>query len=122
MVFICNGFSIKWWIFDQDNWRSHDKHMQEGEQSSQVPALYSLSKKVTHNLDLRLALVASDPRSSLVLLKIVTFRISITHTIYTLITHRNDEEPIERKNPKKGLYNTPTSLERELLILREKSL
>ena len=97
MVFICNGFSIKWWIFDQDNWRSHEKHMQEGEQSSQVPALYSLSKKVTHNLDLRLALVASDPRSSLVLLKIVTFRISITHTIYTLNTHRNDEEPIERK-------------------------
>ena len=26
------------------------------------------------------------------------------------------------KNPKRGFYNTPTSLERELLILREKSL
>ena len=29
---------------------------------------------------------------------------------------------LREKNPKKGLYNTPTILERELLILREKSL
>ena len=32
------------------------------------------------------------------------------------------QEPIKRKISKKGFYNTPTLLERELLILREKSL
>ena len=29
--FICNGFNIKRWRFDQDSWRSYEKHMQEGE-------------------------------------------------------------------------------------------
>ena len=61
------------------------------------PAQYSLSRRVTRDLDLRLEPVASDSRSSPVLLKIVIFRISITHTIYTLITHRNYKKPIERK-------------------------
>ena len=64
-------------------------------------AQYSLSRRLTRDLDLRLALVESDPRSSLVLLKIVTFRIPITHTIYTLITHRNGKEAIERKTLRK---------------------
>ena len=72
--------------------------MQEGEQSSQVPAQYSLSRKVTLNLDLQLALVTSNLRNSPVLLKIMTFHIPITHTICTLITHRNGEESIERKS------------------------
>ena len=27
--FNCNGFSLKWWWFDQENWRSHEKHMPE---------------------------------------------------------------------------------------------
>ena len=99
--FICNGFSIKWWSFDQDSWRSHEKHMQEGEQLSQVPTQYSLSKKVTCDLDSWLAPVASDPWSSHVLLKIVTFRILFTPTIYTLITHRNGKEAIERKTLRK---------------------
>ena len=85
-------------------------------------AQYSLSKRVTRDLDSWLAIVASDPRTSLVLLKIVTFRILFTPTIYTLITYRNGKEPIEKKNPIRGFYNTPTLLERELFILREKSL
>ena len=85
-------------------------------------AQYSLSKRVTRDLDSWLATVASDPQSSPVLLKIVTFRILFTPTIYTLITYRNGKEPIEKKNPIRGFYNTPTLLERELFILREKSL
>ena len=64
---------------------------------ARCPAQYSLSRRLTRDLDSRLAPVVSDPRSSLVLLKIVTFRIPITYTIYTLITHRNGKEPIERK-------------------------
>ena len=71
--------------------------MQEGEQSGQVPAQYILSRKVTSDLDSQLAPVVSDPRSSPVLLKIVTLRIPITHTIYILITYRNGKKPIERK-------------------------
>ena len=71
--------------------------MQEGKQSGQVPTQYSLSSKVTRNLDSRLAPVTNDLRSSHVLPKIVTFCIRITHTIYTLITRKNGEEPIERK-------------------------
>ena len=64
---------------------------------ARCPAQYSLSRKLTCNLDSRLALVLSDLRSSPVLLKIVTFCIPITYTIYTLITHINGKEPIERK-------------------------
>ena len=60
-------------------------------------AQYNLSRKVTRNLDSQLAPVTSDPRSSLILLKIVTFRIPITYTRYTLITHKNCKKPIERK-------------------------
>ena len=59
---------------------------------ARCPAQYSLPKRLTRDLDSRLALVASDPRSSPILLNIVTFRIPITHTIYTLITHRNCEQ------------------------------
>ena len=46
------------------------------------PAQYSLSRRVTRDLDLRLEPIASDQRSSPVLLKVVIFRIPITHTIY----------------------------------------
>ena len=52
-------------------------------------AQYSLSRRLSRDLDSRLAPVASDPRSSHVLLEIVNIRIPITHTIYTLIIHRN---------------------------------
>ena len=41
--------------------------------------------------------VTSEPRVSPVLLKHMTFRILLTHTIYILITHRKYKEPIERK-------------------------
>ena len=71
--------------------------MQECKQSGRCPTQYSLSRRLTRGLDSQPAPVASDPRSSPVLLKIVTFRILITHTIYTLITHINCKEPIERK-------------------------
>ena len=64
---------------------------------ARCPSQYSLFRKVTCDLDSRLAPVTSDPRSSPVLLKIVTFLIPITHTIYTLIIQRNGKEPIERK-------------------------
>ena len=95
--FICNGFSIKWWRFDQDSWRSQEKHMQEGEKSGQV---FSSVQPIQEG-NLRLAPVASNPRSFPVLLKIVTFCILFTHAIYTLITHRNWLEPIERKTLRK---------------------
>ena len=67
--------------------------MQEGEQSGQV----SSSVQPVQEGNLRLAPVASDLQSSPILLKIVIFRIPITHIIYTLITHRNCEEPVKRK-------------------------
>ena len=84
---------------------------------------YSLSRKVICDLDLRFASVVSDLQSSPVLLKIVTFCFPITHTIYTLITHKNCGEPIERKTLR-DVFAThpPYERERELLILREKSL
>ena len=96
--------------------------MQEGEQLGQVSSSIQPVQKV--NLWLGFATCTSCEWLAKFpcLLKIVTFRISITYTIYTLITHRNDKEPIERKIPKKGFYNTPTLWEKELLILREKSL
>ena len=56
---------------------------------ARCPAQYSLSRKVTRDLDLQLALVVSDPRCTPILLKIVTFLFLFTHTIYTLITHIN---------------------------------
>ena len=56
---------------------------------ARCPAQNSLSRRLSRDLDLRLAPVANDPQSSPVLLEIMTFRILITHTIYTLITHRN---------------------------------
>ena len=42
----------------------------------------------------------SDPRISLVRGFFIVTYLPITHTIYTLITHRNCEEPIERKTLK----------------------
>ena len=126
--FICNGFTVKWWRFDQDNWRLHEKRMQEGKQSGQVPTQYSLSSKVTRNLDSRLAPITNDLRSSHVLPKIVTFCIPITHTIYThsyyIYPHYSQKwwGAYWEKNPKRGFYNTPTLLKKELFILREKSL
>ena len=45
-----------------------------------------------------LALVASEPWGSPVLLKYMTFHILLTHTIYTFITHINCKEPIVRKS------------------------
>ena len=67
---------------------------------ARCPIQYSLLRRLTRDLDSRLALVASDPRNSPILLKIVTFHILITHTIYTIIIHRNCEETIERKTLK----------------------
>ena len=49
---------------------------------ARCPAQYNLFRRLTCDLDFQLAPVASDPRSSPVLLKIVTFRIPITYTIY----------------------------------------
>ena len=46
-------------------------------------------------------LVASALRDAPVLLKHMTFRIFLTHTIYTLITHKKCKEPIERKTLRK---------------------
>jgi len=103
--FICNGFSIKWLRFDQDICRSHEKHMQEGEQLGQVSSLVQLVQEV--NLRLRFTPVTSHPRSSRLFLKIVTFHIPITHTIYILITHRNCEESIERKTSRKVSTTQP---------------
>ena len=45
-------------------------------------APYSMSRRVTHDLDSQLAPVASDPQSAPILLKIVTFRILFTPSIY----------------------------------------
>ena len=75
---------------------------------ARCPAQYSLSRRLTHDLDSRLAPVASDLRSSPVLLKIVTFRILITHTIYILITHRNYKELIERKTLREVFTTHPS--------------
>ena len=88
---------------------------------ARCPTQYSLSRKVTHNLDSRLALVVRDLQSSSVLPKIVTFYIPITHTIYPHYPQKL-RGAYGEKNLKKGFYNTPILLERELLILREKSL
>ena len=66
---------------------------------ARCPAQYSLSRRLSCDLDSWLAPITSDPRSSHVLLEIVNIRIPITHTIYTLIIHRNGKEPIKRKKP-----------------------
>ena len=85
----------------EDLIKINEGHMRStcGKVNSQARGLaqYSLSMRVTCDLDLQLTPVASDPRIAHVLLKIVTFHILFTHTIYTLITHRNEKEPIERK-------------------------
>ena len=49
---------------------------------ARCPTQYSMSRRVTHDLDSQLAPVASDPRSAPILLKIVTFRILFTPSIY----------------------------------------
>ena len=40
---------------------------------------------------------SGDPRTSLVKGFLSVTYLPITHTIYTLITHRNGKEPIEKK-------------------------
>ena len=51
----------------------------------------------------------------------VTFHIPSSLILYIpSLSTKKCKEPIERKNPKRAFYNTPTLLERELLILREK--
>ena len=52
----------------------------------------------------------------------VTF-LPFTHTIYTLITHKSMRDHLERKTIDRfSTTHTPILLERELLILSEKSL
>ena len=88
-------------LSDEDLIKTIEGHMRSTckkvNNQARCPAQYNLSRRLTHDLNSRLAPITSDPRSSPILLKIVTFRIPITHTIYTLITHRNCEEPIEKK-------------------------
>ena len=95
--FICNGFSIKWWRFDQDNWKSHNKHMQEGEQSGQV----SSSVQPFQEVNSRLGFATCTSRERPVMFPYLTENcdFSYSHHLYyiTLITHRNGKEPIERK-------------------------
>ena len=81
--------------------------------------VYQLAKS---RLELPLEPVTSKQRDSPILLKHMTFHILLTHAIHTLITHRKCKRAYREKNPKRGFYNTPTLLERELLILREKYL
>ena len=73
---------------------------------------YSLSRQVIHDLDSRFASVVSDLQSSPVLLKMVTFCFPISHTNYTLITHKNCGEPIERKTLR-DVFATHPPYERE---------
>ena len=91
--------------------------------NSQVkcPTQYNLSRKVTRNLDSRLTPIASDPRCSPLLLKIVTFHILVTYTIYTLISHKNLLEPIERKTLSKFFTIHPPYL-RESYSFLERNL
>ena len=49
---------------------------------ARCPTQYSMSRRVTRDLDSQLAPVASDPRGAPILLKIVTFRILFTPSIY----------------------------------------
>ena len=74
-------------------------------------AQYSLSRRLTRDLDSQLAPIASDSWCSFVLLKIVTFGIPITHTIYTLITHRNGKKPIKWKTLGKLSTTHPSSVQ-----------
>ena len=126
LIFLWDLFAMGLILSGEDLIKTAEGHMRSTcrkvNSQARCPAQYSLSRKLTCNLDSRLALVLSDLRSSPVLLKIVTFCIPISYTIYTLITHINGKELIERKKPRRGFYNTPTLLKRELLILREKSL
>ena len=89
---------------------------------ARYPAQYSLSRKVTHDLDLQLAPVASDGMKFPHFIENCDFSYSYhSYYIYPHYPHKLIRAYLE-KNPKKSFYNTPTSLEREVLILREKSL
>ena len=88
---------------------------------ARCPAQYNLSRRLTRDLDSQLAPVASDLRSSSVLLKIVTFHIPITHTIHTLITYRNCEEPIKRKTLRE-VSTTHLPYQRESYSFLERNL
>jgi len=65
--------------------------------------------------------VTSEPQVSLVLLKHMTFRILLTHTIYTLITHKKCKEPIERKTLRE-VTTTHPPYERESHSFLERNL
>ena len=73
---------------------------------ARCPTQYSMSRRITRDLDSQLAPVASDSRSAPILLKIVTFRILFT-PVYTFITHINCEEPIKRKTLKEVFTTHP---------------
>ena len=93
LVFLWDLFVMGLVLSSEDLIKTVERHMgstcRKMNSQERYPTQYSLSRRLSRDLDLQLALVTSNPQSSLVLLKIVTFRIPITHTIYTFITHRN---------------------------------
>ena len=111
LVFLWDLFVMGLVLSSEDLIKTVEGHMRSTcrkmNSQERYPTQYNLSRRLSHDLDLRLALVASNLWSSLVLLKIVTFRIPITHTIYTFITHRNWKEPIERKTLRKVFTTHP---------------
>ena len=93
--------------------RSREKYMLKAEESS---------------VQLYFASTSQDRPSCKVPVKLSTWRIlsvtflPFTHTIYTLITHKSKRSYLERTLDRFLQHNTPTILEKKLLILSEKSL
>ena len=88
--FICNGFSTKWWRFDQDSEKSHEEHMPEVEESCKAVNITSVSR-VRPSREILAKHFAWRFLS-------VTF-LSFTHIICALITHINCKEAIQREKP-----------------------
>ena len=88
---------------------------------------YSLAWQLTRDSNSWLVLVARSSRQNAMFCWKIDFSHFISYpTINTLIPTKCNKLKRgaywEKKNPKKSFYNTPTLLERKLLILREKSL
>ena len=121
MGFICNGFSIKWWRFDQDS-KSHMRSTCQ-KLKSQVPAMEveescascascfrnSSDPQVTHEFHWLENFLVWPICPSLILY-IPSLSIEMVRSL------------LKEKNPKKGFYNTPTLLERESYSFLERNL
>lgn len=110
LLFLWDLFVMSLVLSDEDLIKTTKSHMRSTCKKVKSQGNYpesTVCQLANSRLGSPLASVASESRDAPVLLEHMTFHILLTHIIYTLITHINCREPIERKTLRKVFTTHP---------------